>query len=226
MNGVPPSDTVEVVDAPPLTDSRATRVYSGKYWEIAEPQGDHLRALKGARVVWKGGFLGVVADREWDAVRAAAMLKVTWSQPAPAFPEQQALYDHIRQAPVVKRQVEAELGSVEAGLAGAARVFAAEYEWPCQSHASMGPACAVADVKPGQATLWTGSQKPHYARDGVAAILGLPADKVHGVWALGPGSYGRNDAGDAAIDAALLSQAVGRPVRLQGMRLEGHGWDP
>jgi nicotinate dehydrogenase subunit B len=49
---------------------------------------------------------------------------------------------------------------------------------------------------------------------------------VHGIWVPGPGSYGRNDAGDAGIDAALLSKAVGRPVRVQGMRWEGHGWDP
>ncbi len=185
-----------------------------------------IRAIKGARLVWKNGFLGVVAPREWDAIRAAQMLAVTWSTPQPPFPDQPSLYDHIRRAPVVKRQVEAEKGNVEAAMAGAARVIEAEYEWPFQSHASMGPACAVADVREGGATVWTGSQKPHYARDGVAAILGLPPEKVHGIWVLGPGSYGRNDAGDAAIDAALLSQAVGRPVRLQGMRHEGHAWDP
>jgi nicotinate dehydrogenase subunit B len=54
-------------------------------------------------------------------------------------------------------------------------------------------------------------------------VLGLPQDKVHGIWVPGPGSYGRNDAG---IDAALLSKAAGRPVRVQGMRYEGPGWDP
>jgi hypothetical protein len=101
-----------------------------------------------------------------------------------------------------------------------------EYERPFQSHASMGPACAVVDARADGATLWTGSQKPHFARDGVARALGLPQDKVHGIWVPGPGSYGRNDAGDAGIDAALLSKAVGRPVRVQGMRHEGHGWDP
>src|SRR5271166_2516139 len=117
-------------------------------------------------------------------------------------------------------------GGPGAGVAGAARVVEAEYEWPFQSHASMGPACAVVDARADGATLWTGSQKPHYARDGAARVLGLPPDKVHGIWVPGPGSYGRNDAGDAGIDAALLSKAVGRPVRVQGMRWEGHGWDP
>src|SRR5215469_5119833 len=88
------------------------------------------------------------------------------------------------------------------------------------------PACAVVDARLDGATLWTGSQKPHFARDGVARVLGLPQDKVHGIWVPGPGSYGRNDAGDAGIDAALLSKALRRPVRVQGMRYEGHGWDP
>jgi nicotinate dehydrogenase subunit B len=76
------------------------------------------------------------------------------------------------------------------------------------------------------ATLWTGSQKPHFARDGVAHALGLPPDKVHGISVPGPGSYGRNDAGDTGIETALLSKEVGHPVRVQGMRYEGHGRDP
>ena len=118
------------------------------------------------------------------------------------------------------------MGDIDPAFASAARIVEAEYEWPFQSHASMGPACAVVDARADGATLWTGSQKPHFARDGVARALGLPQDKVHGIWVPGPGSYGRNDAGDAGIDAALLSKAVGRPVRVQGMRYEGHGWDP
>ena len=70
------------------------------------------------------------------------------------------------------------------------------------------------------------SQKTAFcARDGVARMLSLSQAKVHGIWVPGPGSYGRNDAGDAGIDAALLSKGGG-PVRVQGMRYEGHGWDP
>src|SRR5262249_20381839 len=89
-------------------------------------------------------------------------------------------------------------GPRRTGRAGAARVIEAEYEWRLQSHASMGPACAVVDAKADEATLWTGSQKPHFARDGVARILGLKPEQVRGIWVPGPGSYGRNDAGDAA----------------------------
>ena len=186
-----------------------------------------IKDIPGARVVWNQGFLGVVADKEWDAIKASRQLKVTWSNATPPFPDQATLYDHIRQAPVRKSETEGRrLGDVEAAFKSAARVIEAEYEWPFQSHASMGPACAVLEIKGDQATVWTGSQKPHFTRDGVANILGLPPDKVRGIWILGPGSYGRNDAGDVAMDAALLAKAVGRPVRLQYMRDQATGWDP
>jgi CO/xanthine dehydrogenase Mo-binding subunit len=182
--------------------------------------------IPGAKVVRENGFIGIVAEREWDAVKAARQLKVQWSEVAPPFPPMAEVYDHIRKAPVRKRFVEDEVENIAVIFQNAARVVEAEYEWPFQSHASMGPACAIVDVRDGEATLWTGSAKPHWARDGVAAILGLPPEKVHGIWKPGPGAYGRNDAGDAAMDAAVLSKAVGRPVRLQYTREQATGWDP
>jgi nicotinate dehydrogenase subunit B len=185
-----------------------------------------VRDIPGVRIVWRDGFLGLATEREWDAVRAVRQLKVTWSQAKPPFPDQTALYDHIRAAPVLTRKMVETSGAVDTALSSGARVMSAEYEWPFQSHASMAPACAVADVRGGGATVWTGTQKPHFARDGVARILGLPRDQVRAIWVRGPGSYGRNDAGDAAMDAAVLSQALGRPVRVQGTRAQGHGWDP
>jgi nicotinate dehydrogenase subunit B len=186
-----------------------------------------IKDIPGAKVVWEKGFIGVVADKEWDAIKAAQRLKIEWSEVQAPFPDPEALYEHIRKAPVRKREVDdKQTGNVDEAFETAARVIEAEYEYPFQSHASMGPGCAIVEIKDGQATLWTGSSKSHYARDGVAAILGLSPDKVHGIWKPGPGAYGRNDAGDAAMDAAVLAKAVGRPVRLQYMRDQGTGWDP
>ncbi len=185
-----------------------------------------IKEFPGARVVQINGFLGVIADKEWDAVKAAQKLKVQWSDAKPALPEQAALYDTIRKATPRKSEVPTNKGNVEEAFKTAAKIVEAEYEWPYQSHASMGPACAVVSFKDGAAEVWTGSQKPHYVGDGVAAILDIPVEKVHTIWAMGPGSYGRNEAGDAAMDAAVLSKAVGKPVRVQWMRNEGHGWDP
>jgi CO/xanthine dehydrogenase Mo-binding subunit len=184
-------------------------------------------SIASARVVREGEFLAVVAEREWDAIQAARLLKVKWAAPgADPFPGADGLHAHIRGASVVKREEPVKKGDPESAFKSAARVIEAEYHWPLQSHASMGPACALADVKDGEATIWTGSQKPHATRDGVAKLLALPPEKVRGVWVMGPGSYGRNDAGDAAMDAAYLSKLTGRPVRVQGMRSDGTGWDP
>ena len=185
-----------------------------------------INYIPGAKVVWDKGFLGVVADKEWDAIQATEKLKVEWSAVAPPFPEQASLYGHIRKATARKRQVEKENGNVDEAFKTAARVIEAEYEWPFQSHASMGPACAVVEIKDGNVTCWSGSQKTHFVQEGVAETLGLPLDKVHVIWAMGPGSYGRNDADDCAADAAVLAKAGGKPVRLQYMRDQGTGWDP
>jgi nicotinate dehydrogenase subunit B len=182
--------------------------------------------IPGARAVREKNLLAVVAPREWNAIRGAQALAVTWSQPGPAFPEQSSLYDHIRSAPVLTRKEEMKQGNAQAALDAAAHVVSAEYEWPFQSHASMGGGCAVVDVRPDGATVWTGSQKPHFSRDGVAKLTGLPVEKVHAIWVRGPGSYGRNDAGDALMDAAVLSRATGQPVRVQYSRDQGTAWDP
>jgi CO/xanthine dehydrogenase Mo-binding subunit len=185
-----------------------------------------IKDIPGAKVVWNKGFLGVVADKEWDAIKAAEKLKVEWSQSEPPFPDQAKLYDHIRQAPVRKRDVEKQNGNVDDAFKNAAKVIEAEYEWPFQSHASMGPACALVEIKDGHVTCWSGTQKSHFVQQGLAAMLEMPLDKVRVIWTAGPGSYGRNDADDAAMDAAVMAKAVGRPVRVQYMRDQGTGWDP
>jgi CO/xanthine dehydrogenase Mo-binding subunit len=186
-----------------------------------------IKAIRGAKVIREKDFVAVVAPKEWDAVRAAQSLKVDWQPMETPFPAMDQLYQHIRGAKVVKRQDEVKKGDVAAAFnAPGVKVVQAEYEWPFQSHASMGPACAVAELKDGSCTVWTGSQKPHFVRDGVARLLGLPEDKVRAIWVTGPGSYGRNDAGDAAMDAAFLARASGKPVRVQGMRADGTAWDP
>ncbi|MFZ0068397.1 MAG: molybdopterin cofactor-binding domain-containing protein [Pseudolabrys sp.] len=185
-----------------------------------------IKDIPGAKAVWDKGFLGVIADKEWDAIQAAQTLKVEWSQVDPPFPDQASLYDHIRKASVRKRNIEKENGNVDEAFKSAAKVIEAEYEWPFQSHASMGPACALVEIKDGQVTCWSGTQKSHFVQQGVASTLGVPPESVHVIWKTGPGSYGRNDADDCAMDAAVLAKSVGKPVRLQYMRDQGTGWDP
>jgi nicotinate dehydrogenase subunit B len=185
-----------------------------------------VKDIPGVQVVRQKGFIGLVAPKEWDAIRAAQKLQITWSEVKPPFAGNASLYDHIRNAKVAKKDEQKDVGNIDSAFANAAKVVEATYEWPFHSHAPMAPACGVADIRDREATIWTGSQKPHHCREGIAKMLGWPAEKVKVVSMTGPGSYGRNDAGDATMDATVLSKAVGKPVRVQGMRHEGHGWDP
>jgi len=186
-----------------------------------------LKDIPGAKFYLEKGFLAVYAEKEWDAIRASQALKVEWSQVPAPFVEQAALYDHIRKTPARKHEDEGkQVGNVEEAFRTAARVVEAEYEWPFQSHACMGPACALVEVTDAGVTCWTGSQKPHFVQNGIAGTIGVPREKVHVIWVVGPGSYGRSDADDAAMDAAVLSKATGRPVRVQYTREQGTGWDP
>lgn len=192
-----------------------------------------IAAYATARVVRKDDFIAVVAEDEWEAIKAARELQVEWSAAAPPFPPMDALFDHIRNAPKAADSSSGGFGAAPfdpapalAAIAAAPRQLEAEYEVPFQSHARMAPSVGVADVQGDTAVVWSDTQKPHNTRDGIAKLLGLPAEQVRVVWKPGPGSYGRSDADEAAFEAALLSQLTGRPVRVQWMRDEGHGWDP
>ncbi len=179
------------------------------------------------KVVQKSNFVGVVAEQEWQAVRAAQELKSTWSQSAATLPNSyDELYTAMRDMPIKTSKVGENVGDFDGAFAGAARKFDATYEYPFQSHACMGPACAIADVSNSGASVWFAGQKSYRLRLAIADLLEIPVEKVRVYWYPGPGSYGTNDADDAAADAALLSRAVGRPVRVQWMRADGTGWDP
>ena len=186
-----------------------------------------IASIPGAKVVRIESFLGVVAEREWDAVRAARQLRAEWTG-GTALPDHGALFDSMRTAPVVREQPITRRGDVSAldGPGPGVRMLSATYRWPIHSHASIGPSCGVADVRSERATIWTSSQGTHRYRSAFARVLSLAPSNVRVVYLDGAGSYGQNGAEDAACDAALLSKAVGRPVRVQWTRQDEHGWDP
>ncbi|MBZ5662820.1 MAG: molybdopterin-dependent oxidoreductase [Acidobacteriia bacterium] len=177
------------------------------------------------KTVVKENFVGVVAENEWAAIQAAKALRVTWTEPKQAFPEQQDLYAHMRSVPVKASRETLKRGDVDVALASAAKKVEASYEFPFQSHATMGPGCAVADVRPGGiTTVWSGGQKPHELQKGYAQLLRVPVDTVRVVWVEDAGSYGRPGFEDTGADAVLLSAATGKPVRVQWMREDMTAW--
>jgi nicotinate dehydrogenase subunit B len=177
------------------------------------------------QTVTKGNFVGVVAENEWAAVRAAKAVRVNWSAPEQVFPEQKNLYQHMRTAAPKATKETLKKGDAAAALSSAPKKIQASYEAPYQSHATMGPGCAVADIHTdGLSTIWSGGQKPHALQKGFAELLGVPRDRVRVIWLEDAGSYGRPGIEDTAADAVLLSQAVGKPVRVQWSRADMTAW--
>ena len=184
-----------------------------------------IKPIPGARVVRINDFLAVVASDEWDAISAARLLKARWSESA-LLVGSAKVRDWMRAGPFEADETLVQKGEPAQALAAASKRIAAEFYWPLQSHASMGPSCAIADVKDGKATIWSASQATHRFQETIATVLGLPKASVRVVYLDGSGCYGMNGHDDAAADAALVSKAVGRPVRVQWTREDEHGWDP
>ena len=179
------------------------------------------------KIVQEGNFVGVVADTEWAAIRAARALKVTWSTPTTKMPASSADVDaYLKNTKSFRDQVAVNRGNADAAIAQAAKTYEATYHWPFQLHGMIAPSCAVADVQGDKATIWAGSQGPFTTRSRVANLLGVPAKNVHVVYRESSGCYGRLSTDDVPEDAAIMSRAVGKPVRVQWMREDEHAWEP
>lgn len=183
--------------------------------------------LPGVRVVRRNDFIGVVSDDEWAVVRGARELKVQWSEGTPLVTHE-AVVDWARRGPFLAHETLVDKGDATrlAALADSPGRISATYVWPIQSHGSIGPSCAVADVRADAATVWTASQASHRLVASCAAALDLPRDKVRVIYLDGAGCYGMNGHDDATVEAAMLSQATGQPVRVQWSREDELGWDP
>ena len=175
-------------------------------------------------VVVMGDFVGVVAKREEHAIRAARELKVTWRTPE-ALVNLTDLNAALRKNPDSLRPL-TEKGDVTAVLDADPGTLRATYVWPYQMHGSIGPSCGLASFADGKLTVWTGSQNPHNLHTDLVELMKLDEADIRVVRMEASGCYGRNCADDAAAEAALLSRAVGKPVRVQLMREEEHAWEP
>jgi nicotinate dehydrogenase subunit B len=175
-------------------------------------------------VVRDGDFVGVVAEREENAIKAAAQLKLSW-KPTPTLPDLNNVETALRANPSTPRTL-IDKGDVDAAIADAAKPMHRTYVWPYQMHGSIGPSCAVADFSEGRITVWSGTQNPHVLRAELARLVDRPESEVDVIRMEAAGCYGRNCADDVSADALLLSHAVGRPVRVQLTREQEHAWEP
>jgi CO/xanthine dehydrogenase Mo-binding subunit len=183
-----------------------------------------VRSLPGfVTLVVKKNFVGVVCEKPWQAIQAAQHLKATWT-PGVGLPAQRDFHAFMRRQPsrdallVNSKDVDQQLGR-------AASIVKATYLHPYQMHGSMGSSCAVADVQGDRATIWSPTQSAYPVRSGAALILGLAPENVRVVFTRGSGCYGINGADTVSFDAAVLSQAVGKPVRVQLSRKDEMAWE-
>jgi nicotinate dehydrogenase subunit B len=182
----------------------------------------HIPGIRAVVVI--RDFVGIVAEREEHADQALRELRVTW-KPWPGMPDQSDVAEAIRQNPSTQRRLVDE-GNVDVAMLVADHKMPRNYVWPYQMHASIGPSCALADWQTDRMTIWAGSQNPHVLRADLAKLMGLADVQIDVIRMEAAGCYGRNCADDVAADAALLSRAVGAPVRVQLTREQESAWEP
>jgi CO/xanthine dehydrogenase Mo-binding subunit len=186
-----------------------------------------VQAMPGVvAVVRDGSFLGVVAGHEFQAMRAARRLGrlARWSA-GTALPASMTTGEYLLTQPA-QRLVISEKKD-DGTTQRAVKFIEATYTRPYTAHASIGPSCAVAQLKDGRYTVWSHSQGIHLLKTDLARTLGVDAATVTVVHAQGAGCYGHNGADDVALDAALLARAVpGRPVQVQWSREDEFAWEP
>jgi CO/xanthine dehydrogenase Mo-binding subunit len=214
-----------------VQDVRLEGMVHGRIVRPPSP-GAKLRALDDSRVakmpgvlrvVRDGRFLGVIAEREYQAIQAMRALAAAaqWDE-SPTLPAPERLYETLLSLPA-QNDVIAQKGSP----GKSANRLEATYRRPYQLHASIGPSCALAQLVQGKYTVWTHSQGVYPLREALAEMLGVAGERVHCIHVEGSGCYGHNAADDVAADAVLLARALpGRPVRVQWMREDEHGWEP
>jgi nicotinate dehydrogenase subunit B len=176
------------------------------------------------RVVVRKNFVGVVAEKPWQAIQIANKLKVEWTAGS-SLPKQSDYYEYLRKQSPTRDALLVDSGDVDKTLASAATVLKATYYHPFQMHGSMGSSCAVADVSNGKATIWSATQGAWQQRGSAAILLGMNPEDVRVIFTRGSGCYGHNGADTVSYDAALLSQAAGKPVRVQLSRKDEMAWE-
>ena len=214
---------VQDLRLPGMVHARVVRPPSQAARLLAVDDAATLRLPGVLKVVRDGRFLAVIADGEYRAVKAAAALAraTRWETPA-ALPVHPTIADLVRAQPSEQTTILNQGARVKDG-----RHVEATYTRPFQLHASIGPSCAVARLVDGRYTVWTHSQGVFPLRGALAELLAVKIDAIRCIHVEGSGCYGHNGADDVAADAVLLARALpGRPVRVQWMREEEHGWEP
>jgi CO/xanthine dehydrogenase Mo-binding subunit len=214
---------VQYVKVPGMLHGRVVRPKNmgAKLSRVNEKSVEDIPGL--VKVVVRKNFVGVVAETQYAAILAADKLDVEWI-PGPKLPDHQTYFEYLQNLPS-HDVMSVDSGDLEKQLKESDVTLHARYTYPHQLHGSLGSSCAVADVRSSSATIWSGTQSVYPMRSIAAKLLGMPAENVRVIFRRGSGCYGLNGADAVSFDAAILSQAVGKPVRLQFSRKDEMMWE-
>jgi nicotinate dehydrogenase subunit B len=232
---------IQNVRIPGMLHGRVVRPRGQAAWGFIAPiisiDESSIQHIPNIQIVRIGDFLGVVAPHEWNAIQAAAELKVKWADPPAVLPGGGNVFKQMRALDAAGKTVTVpnafntgqnvppNVGNVDAALASATHVVSGEYGFNTLAHTPIGPMCAIASVTAQGARIYVGTQGPYQTRSIVAPAIGLPENRVHVTACTMGGAYGHAQYDDTAVAAALMSQAVAAPVRVQLMRWDEIGWD-
>ena len=215
---------IQDIRLPGMLHARAIRQPSVGAKLLAFDTGPIERMPGVVKVVREGSYLAVVAEKEWQAIKAMRALTAAakWEETA-TLPDEATVLDTLRALPA--RDIPILTWKADAGAP--VKRLKARYTRPYLMHGAIGPSCALAQLVDGKMTVWTHTQGVYPLRSALADLLRMPPEQVHCIHVQGSGCYGHNAADDVAGDAVLIARAVpGRPVRVQWMREEEHTNEP
>jgi len=182
------------------------------------------KAMNGVTVVHDGDFVGVTASSPHEAQKALDAIRTQWKE-VPQISSKE-IFSHLKRnaEPSSNERFRHQKGSVEDGLASAAHRLDATYDVAYIAHAPLEPRAAVAEWADGKLTVWTGTQRPFANRDELASVFHLSESDVRVIVPDTGAAYGGKHTSDAAIEAARLAKAAGKPVKVVWTREEEFTW--
>ncbi len=178
--------------------------------------------MPGVQIVHDGDFIGVVAPAMYAAQKAVEAIQARWD--VPPQPSNDGLFDYLKSHPDEESRPEHQAGSVDEAMASAAVKVEDKYTVQYIAHAPLEPRAAVAEWNDGKVTVWTGTQRPFGVRDQLMEAFSLPAEKVRVLQPDMGSGYGGKHTGEAALEAARLSKAAGKPVKVVWTREDEFTW--
>jgi isoquinoline 1-oxidoreductase len=190
--------------------------------KLASLDSSEAEKMPGVRIVRDGDFVGVAAADEYTAARALAAMRAKWD--APQQPSEGELFEYLRKNSKHEEGAQHVSGSIQRGLATADKTISQTYTVSYIAHVPLEPRAALADWENGKLTVWTGTQRPFAVRDELAQTFHIPAGQVRVLVPDTGSAYGGKHTGDAAVEAARLAKASGKPVRVVWTREEELTW--